>query len=386
MKVEYDALIRNRTWELMPRDTSKNVVDCKWLYKIKKRADGFIDRYNARLVAKGFTHRPDLDFHETFSPVVKPTTIRLVLSIAMQHNWPIHQLDVNNAFLHGELDEEVCVDVKRVPNGLILSQSKYILEILSELDMDNCKGVSTPMCSSVPLRVTDGSPPTDATRYRRTLGKLQYLSLTKPDISYAVNKLSQFIHTPTDEHWKSVKRVLRYLKETASSGLHIVRSSDSNLYMYADADWAGDPNDIISTSGYIIFFGPNPVSWSSKKQCAVARSSTEAEYKSVANALAEIMWVRNLLHELHVSIWKTPIIYCDNVGVTYLSHNPVFHTRMKHVAVDFAYVRDQVHAHRVNVTHAHACDQLDHTFTKPLRKSAFTRCHSKLGIVTPCLT
>ncbi|KAH0706464.1 hypothetical protein KY289_011540 [Solanum tuberosum] len=286
----------------------------------------------------------------------------------------------------GSLNYFLGVDVKRVPNGLLLSQSKYILEILSELDMDNCKGVSTPMCSSVPLRVTDGSPPTDATRYRRTLGKLQYLSLTRHDISYAVNKLWQFMHTPTDEHWKSVKRVLRYLKETASSGLHIVRSSDSNLYMYTDADWAGDPNDIISTSGYIIFFGPNPVSWSSKKQCAVARSSTEAEYKSVANALAEIMWVWNLLHKLHVSIWKTPIIYCDNVGVTYLSHNPVFHTHMKHVAVDFAYVRDQVHAHRVNVTHAHACDQLAHTFTKPLRKLAFTRCRSKLGIVTPCLT
>ncbi|KAF3615225.1 putative BTB/POZ domain-containing protein NPY2-like isoform X4 [Capsicum annuum] len=181
------------------------------------------------------------------------------------------------------------------------------------------------------------------------------------------------MHTLTDEHWKAVKRVLRYLKETASSGLRILRSSDSNWYMYVDANWAGDPNDRISTSGYILFFGPNPVSWSSRKQRAVARSSTEAEYKSVANALAEITWVRNLLHELHVTIPKTPTIYCDNVGVTYLSHNPVFHTRMKHVAVDFAYVHDQVHAHQVHVTHTHACDQLADTFTKPLPKSAFIR-------------
>ncbi|KAH0720364.1 hypothetical protein KY285_005166 [Solanum tuberosum] len=110
------------------------------------------------------------------------------------------------------------------------------------------------------------------------------------------------MHTPTDEHLKAVKRVLRYLKETASSSLHIVRSSDSNLYMYADADWASDPNDRISTSGYIFFFGPNPVSWSSKKHRVVARSSIEAEYKSVSNVLVEITWVQNLLHELHVSI------------------------------------------------------------------------------------
>ncbi|PHT69173.1 hypothetical protein T459_28660 [Capsicum annuum] len=113
------------------------------------------------------------------------------------------------------------------------------------------------------------------------------------------------MHTPTDEHWKAVRRVLRYVKEIPSLGLRILCSSDSNLYMYADADWAGDPNDRISTSGYILFFGPNPVSWSSIKQRAVARLSTEAEYKSVANTPAEITWVRNLLHELHVTIPKS---------------------------------------------------------------------------------
>ena len=140
--------------------------------------------------------------------------------------------------------------------------------------------------------------------------------------------------------------MLQCLKETASSGLHIICSSDSNLYIYADEDRADNPNGRISTSGYILFFDSNPVSWSSKEYCS-SSWSTEVEYKFVANALAKLTWVWKLLHELHVTISKTPTIYCDNVGVTYLSHNPVFHTYMEHVAVDFAYVCDQVQDHRV---------------------------------------
>ncbi|XP_015166873.1 uncharacterized mitochondrial protein AtMg00810-like [Solanum tuberosum] len=143
----------------------------------------------------------------------------------------------------------------------------YILEILSDVDMADCKGVTTPMCSSLPPKAADGSSPADATLYRRTIGKLQYLSFTCPDIAFAVNKLSQFMQSPSLDHWKAVKR-------------------------------AGDPCDRISTSGYILFLGPNMICLSSKKQQSVARSSTEAKYKSVTNALSEVTWVHNLLTEL----------------------------------------------------------------------------------------
>ncbi|XP_015169205.1 uncharacterized mitochondrial protein AtMg00810-like [Solanum tuberosum] len=166
----------------------------------------------------------------------------------------------------GELNYFLGIEVKRVPNGIILSQSQYILEILSDVDMTDCKGVATPMCSSSPPKADDGSPPADETLYRRTLGKLQYLSFTRPDISFAVNKLSQFMHSPSLEHWKAVKRVLRYLKSTTTSCLEIRHHADWNLYMYDDADWAGDPSDRISTSGHMLVLGPNPISWSAMKQ------------------------------------------------------------------------------------------------------------------------
>jgi len=127
MKAEYDALIRNQTWDLVPSDPSRNVVDCKWLFRIKHKPDGSIDRYKARLVAKGFTQRPGLDYHSTFSPVVKLATVRLVLAIAAQRSWPIHQLDVNNAFLQGSLEEDVYM---RQPPGFESSQhSTYICKL-----------------------------------------------------------------------------------------------------------------------------------------------------------------------------------------------------------------------------------------------------------------
>jgi histone deacetylase 1/2 len=148
----------------------------------------------------------------------------------------------------------------------------------------------------------------DSFRCRSIVGGLQYLTLTCPDLSFAVNKVCQFLSHPTDVHWEAVKHILRYVKGTLDMGLHIRKSPSTEVSIYTDADWAGCVDDRRSTSGYAIYLGPNLVSWSSKKQPTVSRSSTEAKYKALANGAAEAIWVESLLKELGVSQQRATIL------------------------------------------------------------------------------
>ena len=150
------------------------------------------------------------------------------------------------------------------------------------------------------------------------------------------------MHCPSTTHWSEIKRVLWYLKGTIHLGLFHRNHSPLTLHAFANADWAGNSDDRTSTSVYVVFLGCNPISWSSKKQKTVARSSTEAEYRAIATTAAEINWVQNLFYELQAQSLSTPTIYWDNVGATYVCANPVFHSCMKHIAIDFHFVRDQV--------------------------------------------
>lgn len=193
--------------------------------------------------------------------------------------------------------------------------------------MTSCKPVSTPLSTSEKLSVHEGSPlgPSDATNYRSVVGALQYLTLTRPDISFAVNKVCQFLHAPTTIHWAAVKRILRYVKHSSKLGIKICKSNSLLVSAYSDADWAGCLDDRRSTGGFAVFLGSNLVSWSARKQATVSRSSTEAEYKAVADTTAEVMWIQTLLYEIGIPAPKAAKLWCDNIGAKYLSANPVFH-------------------------------------------------------------
>jgi histone deacetylase 1/2 len=346
MDAEHQALLRNKTWHLVPPQKGKNVIGCKWVYKIKRKADGSIDRYKACLVAKGYKQRCGIDYEDTFSLVVKAATIQIVLFVAMSKGWSLRQLNVQNTFLHGVLEEEVymhqplgyvdkkhpgyvckldkaiyglkqalrawyarlCgkleklgfipskvntslfyynkgrhtlfvlvyvddiivasssqeetnalladlqqefalkdlgdlhyflgIEVKRGNSNLILTQERYANDILKRSGMEKCKPIDTPLSSTQKLSVESGDRLglDDSTRYRSLVGALQYLTLTRPDISFAVNKVCQFLHAPTTVHWSAMKRILWYIRGTINLGLRIGRSKSMLVSAFSDAD------------------------------------------------------------------------------------------------------------------------------------------------------
>ncbi|XP_019157652.1 PREDICTED: uncharacterized protein LOC109154280 [Ipomoea nil] len=254
-----------------------------------------------------------------------------------------------------------------------------MVKLLRKVGMETCKPLSTPMSTTAPVTSNDSKPFDDPTVYRSLVGSLMYLLITRPDLSYAVHRLCQFMHSPTEERWVALKRVMRYIQGTRELGLRLTPTTTPVLHTFSDSDWAGCSVDRKSTGGYAVFLGPNLVSWASRKQRTVARSSTEAEYKALADSTAEVTWVQSLLRELGLHPPTVPVLWCNNLGATYLCSNPVFHARTKHVEVDYHFVRDKVKTGQMKVNFVSIHDQLADVFTKPLpTRLCFLR--DKLGV------
>lgn len=296
-------------------------------------------------------------------------TIRRIIS-ALQQEFPMKDL--------GRL-HFIGMHVQHSTSGIYLSQHQYMIEILERAGISDCKPCTTPVDVN-PKLPSDIAPVLDPTDYCSLAGDLQYLTFTRPDIAYAVQQVCLHMHDPRESHLAALKRILRYIRGTLLLGLFVRPTSQTELIVYSDADWVGCLYTRRSTSGYAVFFGDNLVSWSSKRQNTVSRSSAKAEYRAVANAVAEATWLRQLLTELHAPLPKTTLVYCDNNSSVYMSSNPVQHQRTKHVEIDIHFVREHVALGNVRVLHVPTTSQYADIFTKGLPSSVFTDFRSSLNV------
>ncbi|XP_019439013.1 PREDICTED: uncharacterized protein LOC109344716 [Lupinus angustifolius] len=222
------------------------------------------------------------------------------------------------------------------------------------------------MIKTTPLHQNDSTPFHDPMLYRQLIGRLLYLTNTRPDISFATQQLSQFMATPTINHYKAITRVLRYLKGSPSQGLFYPTSSTVQLKGFIDSDWATCPDTRKSVSGYCMFLGDSLVSWKSKKQTTVSRSSSEAEYRALGLASCEVQWLTYLLLDFQVPFIQPALLYCDSNSARYIAANSVFHERTKHIEIDCHVARERLQNKLYHLLPIHTTYQVADIFTKAL--------------------
>ncbi|XP_028547538.1 uncharacterized protein LOC114578499 [Dendrobium catenatum] len=279
----------------------------------------------------------------------------------------------------GQVSLFLGIQITKNKIGYFLDQSHYAQQLLLKSNLAECSTAPTPAIPSKANPENSDPPFSDPKLYHKLAGSLQYLSVTRPDIAFATNRICQHMHAPTEQHFKSLKRLLRYIKGTLHYGLPLTLGN-LQLSTYTDADWASDNTDWKSISGFYTFLGDNLVSWTVKKQATVARSSTEAKYRALAAATIEVIWLRRLAKELQIPQHSPTKIYCDNTSAISLANNPVFHARTKHIEIDYHFIRQHIDSSSITVHHVSSGKQIVDVLTKPLPTNLFEQLRHKLTI------
>ena len=487
---EMDSIMGNNTWKLVDLPPGSKPIGCKWIFKRKLRADGTIDKFKARLVAKGFTQKEGVDYFDTYAPVARIATIRVLIAMASIYKLVIHQMDVKTAFLNGELDEEVymkqpegfivkgqeqkvcklvkslyglkqapkqwhqkfdqvvlsngfkvnesdkCVysrfinnkgviiclyvddmlifgtDLEQVQNtkeflsknfdmkdmgeadvilgiriiknndGLILTQSHYIEKVLKRFEHFDSTPVSTPYDSSVKLIRNEGRAVAQL-EYASAIGCLMYaMTCTRPDIAFAVGKLSRFTSCPSTEHWGAVHRVFKYLKKTINYGIHY-KGYPTVLEGFTDASWITDQrDDHASTSGWIFTLGGGVISWASKKQTCISDSTMASEFIALAAGGKEAEWLRNLLFE--IPLWPKPMapisIRCDSEATLSRAYSQIYNGKSRHIGLRHSYVRQLITDGVITIEFVRSLANLADPLTKGLARDMVTKTSQGMGL------
>ncbi|KAK4400316.1 Retrovirus-related Pol polyprotein from transposon RE1 [Sesamum angolense] len=272
------------------------------------------------------------------------------------------------------------LELARSPHALLITQRKYLQDILVNVSMVDAKPTYTPFPPGFKLTDDAGSLLPAPDKFRRLVGYLLYLSFTRPDISFSIQQLSQFLQQPWTSHWDAALHVIRYLKGTSSLGLFFASNNPLHLSAYSDAAWASCLDSRGSITGFCVFLGSSLVSWKTKKQATVSRSSVEAEYRSMASTVCELLWLSYLLRDFCIPVQQPIPFWCDDKAALHIPANPVFHERTKHLDIDCHLVCDQFKLGFISPSHISGSDQLADLFTKALPSPVFSRLLSKLGL------
>ena len=497
MKTELKAMEDLNVWVVVPRPADTNIVSCKWIYKIKRDAHGAITRYRARLVARGFTQVHGTDYLDTYAPVTRLETIRLLFALAVEKDWEIRQIDVKTAYLHGELDEDIYMEPPKgydVPDGcvllllkalyglrqagrqwykrlrevvskfglhplvndphtyvshktidgtkktlilpvyvddlipigdkvlcddferwipeyfdvtpasdaalilgiritrdrnaeppfLVLDQEKFAKTIASRIGGTD-KRVTTPMSSQEKLIKFDGQAERKSTTtYQSIVGSLMYLMLgTRPDLAYAVGKLSRFSSNPSTEHMHALVRVVHYLSSTTDLSLKYVRLNHGNAIDptgFTDSDWAADRSDSLSTAGYTFFLGDAAFSWYSKKQGHVSSSTADAEYTALFRGAEQAFWLRQFYQQIGLPLQNPLKLYCDSEAAIAIAKNEGTHSKSKSIRIETHSVRERLRRREIEVEYVNTKGNIADIFTKSLPRESFTTHRDTLGL------
>ena len=489
IKSEIDSILQNHTWELVDLPPGSKPLGYKWIFKRKMKTDGTIDKYKARLVIKGYKQKEGLDYFDTYSPVTRITSIRMVLAIAALRNLEIHQIDVKTAFLNGDLDEEIymeqpegfvapgqekkvcklvkslyglkqapkqwhqkfdsvvlangfkinecdkCIYVKNIVNGyvifclyvddmlivgsddemikstkamlstrfdmkdmgladvilgvkilrtsdgLVLSQSHYVDKIVDKFSNDDSRVARTPIDVNLHMSKNRGESVSQL-EYSRVIGSLMYLmSCTRPDVAYAVSKLSRYTSNPNGDHWKGIVRVLRYLRYTRDYGLHYIRYP-AVLEGYSDANWISDVKNSKSTSGYVFALAGAAISWKSSKQTVIARSTMESEFIALDKCGEEAEWLRNFLED--IPRWPKPVtaisIHCDSQSAISRAQNVMYNGKSRHIRRRHNTIRQLISTGVISVDYVKSKDNIADPLTKGLNRELVEKSSRGMGL------
>ncbi|CAM8917932.1 unnamed protein product [Rhodiola kirilowii] len=361
----------------------------KSLYGLKQAPRQWYARFSDALISFGFTQSPN--DHSLFTYNKDSSFLALLVyvdDVILTGTSPALIKKVN-AFIHdlfkikdlSQLRFFLGFEVSRSDAGLFLNQRKYALELISEAGLLACKPSIIPMDTNHKLGLSTASVLADPMPYRRLVGQLIYLTNTRPDLAYPVHILSQFMIKPTDDHLKAAHKVLRYLKSAPTQGLFYPSGKDLKLSAFCNADWGACPITRRSITGYAITLGDALISWKTKKQATVSRSSAEAEYRAMAHACCEVAWLVRVLADLQVFIQSPVPLHCDNHSAMHIAKNPVFHERTKHVELDCHVVRQHFTSGLISPQFVSTSEQPADLFTKALSSDRLLHLSCKLNVI-----